>query len=103
MKCETKVHISLAVKNFSPHTHSVWETICDAGTSLGEKILCSKSTQYPILGKSRIPRPQELKIVRNFGSELTKNTKNTYVQGTDVWRLIAISPTDNLSLFLSKN
>ena len=36
----------------SLHTHSVWQTICDTGPSLGEEILCSKC---PILGKSVIP------------------------------------------------
>ena len=30
----------------SLHTHSVWQIICDAGPSLGEKILCPKSQEY---------------------------------------------------------
>ena len=37
--------------NFSLHAHSVCDIICDAGPSLGEKILCSKIHAYPVPGK----------------------------------------------------
>ena len=54
------------------HTHS------DAGPSLGEKSLCLKSKEYPILGKPRIPLHSRIGTshwgLSNFGSEAAKNT-----------------------------
>ena len=56
--------------------------ICDAGPRLGDKILCSKSQEYPILGKqaknSPLPLPPKIGTsdggLSNFGSEAAKNT-----------------------------
>ena len=37
---------------------------CDAGLSLSEKIFCSKSQEYPTLGKARIsPSPLGLELI----------------------------------------
>ena len=45
--------------NVSVTAHDQFSALqtCDAGAGLGEKILCSKSQVYPILGESRIPPP----------------------------------------------
>ena len=80
MKVKLKYFVNLS-GFISLHTDSVWETICDAGPSLGEKILCSKS--HP---------PTKMKIVQNFGFELTKNSLLPFPQK---WKL---SRTLNLSL-----
>ena len=53
---------------------------CDAGLGLSEKILCSKSQEYPILGKPKIPPLPPIRIgtyhggLSSFGSEAAKNT-----------------------------
>ena len=60
---------------FCRQIHIVWRD-CDAGAGMVERIFCSKSTVYPILGLPKIPLPPNdlMKIVRDFGSELAKNT-----------------------------
>ena len=49
--CSETLFISL-------NTHSVWETICDAVASWGGRFYCQNHTEWPILGKSRIPLPE---------------------------------------------
>ena len=67
----------MATDFISLHTHSVRETICDARANLGEKILCSKSQEYPILGKNAPPPLPELELLmedlRSSGLKLVNN------------------------------
>ena len=92
------------------HTHSLWQTICDAARS-SVKILLSKSHKKPFAWQ-RIPLPGDGTSHGwtwgggSFSSDLTKNRpppKNCNfswitVQGIGVWRKFTISPADTVSL-----
>ena len=65
-------------------THSVWETICDTGASLGEKILCSKSTKYPIL-ESWIPSPSPKNETQEYPHKYRKKYCTGYLKALCVY------------------
>ena len=72
----------------------------------GVRRFCVQNPKFTLfLVNQETPPPSHpMKIVRDFGSEVPKYASlqckllgRTYVQGTDVWRLITVSPNDTVS------
>ena len=86
----SKISYCCYLRQYNLHTHSVWDTICDAGSSLGLENLLLILPRIPYSCQRTTPPPPGFELLnedlRSSGLELVKNTENPRMSPSPQWK-----------------